>query len=590
VRMSCFRHEDDWGPPEHGSEPSAVCFRLLFGGYCAVWCDVGHGLTARDGRGLALHVVQLPAVVIRRGTIRERQTDLSGARGRHRGLPPAAARLRHLHAAGGVRIAVHAPLHAHALLRGQGTVPDRRGLLGLSDRLELPLLVRAAVRRPHIHVRAVLRGPARHLQDQRLRHRGHQAVRRTGPDRDPLLVAAAVRRVLQRVRAVPRGTARHVQDLAGVRVRERHVALRVVRHPPLLVRAAVRAAQLHVGPVGLRPAGHVQDHAVLQRGRHRVRAVLQIRRVGLRQSVQLRVRILRLDRDLDGRALAARRRGDRGPAGLRAGGDHARAHHVRDARVRARPRDLPVRRVRRAHGRRQLRGGARLQFEFPVLHTITRDRDRRDRDGGLALDRAQGRGGAVPLHDAAVVVQARLAGSRILLAAAVVEDHLRALGEVVRDHVLVQFGLLAAVGRARGGHLHARPGRVVDRGRAVARVHVRVDLAPARRLRSVDGVLRDRVRRKLTGHGHGDRRGLGPGLRGDRGLAGLPRGDHALRADGRHVLVGGTPRNGAALRIGGGGQLLRGHAIGQIHGVVALVDLHGLGRGDHAIAGLPGAG
>lgn len=70
--MSCFRHEDDWGPPEHGSEPSAVCFRLLFGGYCAVWCDVGHGLTARDGRGLALHVVQLPAVVICRGTIRER--------------------------------------------------------------------------------------------------------------------------------------------------------------------------------------------------------------------------------------------------------------------------------------------------------------------------------------------------------------------------------------------------------------------------------------------------------------------------------------------------------------------------------------
>ena len=57
MRMSCFRHEDDWGPPEHGSEPSAVCFRLLFGGYCAVWCDVGHGLTARDGRGLALQVV-----------------------------------------------------------------------------------------------------------------------------------------------------------------------------------------------------------------------------------------------------------------------------------------------------------------------------------------------------------------------------------------------------------------------------------------------------------------------------------------------------------------------------------------------------
>lgn len=114
--MSCFRHEDDWGPPEHGSEPSAVCFRLLFGGYCAVWCDVGHGLTARDGRGLALHAVQLPAVVICRGTIRERQTDPRGARRGNRGLPPASARLRHLHAAGRVRTAVHAPLHAHALL------------------------------------------------------------------------------------------------------------------------------------------------------------------------------------------------------------------------------------------------------------------------------------------------------------------------------------------------------------------------------------------------------------------------------------------------------------------------------------------
>lgn len=145
MRMSCFRHEDDWGPPEHGSEPSAVCFRLLFGGYCAVWCDVGHGLAARDGRGLALHVVQLPAVVIGRGAVRERQADLRGARGRHRGLPPASARLRHLRAAGGVRTAVHAPLHAHARLLGGRTVPHRRGLLGLSDRLELPLLVRAAV-------------------------------------------------------------------------------------------------------------------------------------------------------------------------------------------------------------------------------------------------------------------------------------------------------------------------------------------------------------------------------------------------------------------------------------------------------------
>ena len=311
-----------------------------------------------------------------------------------------------------------------------------------------------------------------------------------------------------------------------------------------------------------------------------------------RRLVPHRHRLLRhaRDRDLDGRRLAARRGLDRRGAGLRTGRDHARAHHVRDARVRARPRDLAVRRVVGLDRRGQLHARPGLQRELPVLHTITRDRDGRDRDGGLALDRGQGRGGAVPLHDAAVVVQARLAGSRILLAAAVVEDHLRALGEVVRDHVLVQVGLLAAVGRARGGHLHARPGRVVRRGRAVARVHVRVDLAPARGLRSVDGVLRDRVRRKLTGHGHGDRRGLGPGLRGDRGLAGLPRGDHALRADGRHVLVGRAPAHGRALRIGRGGQLLRGHALGQVHAVIRLINLHGLGRDDHAIAGLPGAG
>lgn len=114
--MSCSRHEGDWGPPEYGRIP-VVCFGLLFGRHHAVWCDVGHGLTARDGRGLALHVIQLPAVVIRRGTIRERQTDLRGARGRHRGLPPASARLRHLHTAGRVRTAVHAPLHDSSCLK-----------------------------------------------------------------------------------------------------------------------------------------------------------------------------------------------------------------------------------------------------------------------------------------------------------------------------------------------------------------------------------------------------------------------------------------------------------------------------------------
>ena len=298
-----------------------------------------------------------------------------------------------------------------------------------------------------------------------------------------------------------------------------------------------------------------------------------------RRLVPHRHRLLRhvRDRHRDARALAARGRGDRGLAGLRPGGDHARAHHVRDRAVRARPCDLAVRRVVGLDRRGQLRGRAGLQGKLAVPHAITGDRDGRDRDGGLALDRGQGRGGAVPLHDAAVVVQARLAGSRILLAAAVVEDHLRAGREVVRHDVLVQAGLAAAVGRARGGHLHARPGRVVHRGRAVAGVHVRVDLAPAGRLRSVDRVLRDRVRRKLTGHGHGDRRGLGPGLRGDRGRSGLPRGDHALRADGRHVLVGRAPAHGRALRIGRGGQLLRGHAIGQVHAVIRLINPHRLG-------------
>ena len=300
--------------------------------------------------------------------------------------------------------------------------------------------------------------------------------------------------------------------------------------------------------------------------------------MGLRQRVQLLVRILRAgDGHRDGRRLAARRGLDGRGAGLRAGGDHARAHHVRDRAVRARPRDLPVRRVVGPDRRGQLHGRARLQAQLPAAHAVTRDRDGRDRDGGLALDRGQGRGGAVPLHDAAVVVQARLAGSRILLAAAVVEDHLRALGEAVRDHVLVQVGLLAAVGRARGGHLHARPGRVVRRGRAVARVHVRVDLAPARGLGGVDGVVLHRIRRKLARHRNRDRRGLGPGLRGDRGLAGLPRGDHALRADGRHVLVGRAPAHGRALRIGRGGQLLRGHALGQVHAVIRLINLNGLG-------------
>ena len=99
---------------------------------------------------------------------------------------------------------------------------------------------------------------------------------------------------------------------------------------------------------------------------------------GLPRGIRLvphRHRLLRhaRDRDLDGRRLAARRGLDRRGAGLRTGRDHARAHHVRDARVRARPRDLPVRRVRRIHGRGQLHARARLQAQLAVAHTGTRN-------------------------------------------------------------------------------------------------------------------------------------------------------------------------------------------------------------------------
>ena len=351
-----------------------------FVGYRAVWCDVGHGLPARDGRGLALHVVQLPAVVIRRGTIRERQADLRGARGRHRGLPPASARLRHLHAAGRVRTAVHAPLHTHARLRGRGTVPDRRGFQGLADGPERPLLGTVPVGGVDLHVRTVRGLAVLHVQRHGRGKRGHQFVHRSAPDRHPLLRTVGVRRVLLHVRTVRGLAVLHIQRLAGIHVPQRHVALRVVRNRPPLRLRPVRRPQPRVRAVLRGAVRHVQDHAVLQRGRHRVRAVLQIRRVGLRQRVQLGVRILRLDRDLDGRALAARGRGDRGLAGLRPGGDHAGAHHVRDARVRARPRDLAVRRVVGLDRRGQLRARPGLQGELAVRNAITRDRHRLDRD------------------------------------------------------------------------------------------------------------------------------------------------------------------------------------------------------------------
>jgi len=101
-----------------------------------------------------------------------------------------------------------------------------------------------------------------------------------------------------------------------------------------------------------------------------------------RRLVPHRHRLLRhvRDRHRDARALAARGRLDRGLAGLRAGGDHARAHHVRDARVRACPCDLAVRRVVGLDRRGQLRARPGLQRELAAAHAITGDRDGRDRN------------------------------------------------------------------------------------------------------------------------------------------------------------------------------------------------------------------
>ena len=56
MRMSCFRHEDDWGPVplKHGTGPQPLSIRLLLGRGRAVRCDVGHGLAARHRRGLVV--------------------------------------------------------------------------------------------------------------------------------------------------------------------------------------------------------------------------------------------------------------------------------------------------------------------------------------------------------------------------------------------------------------------------------------------------------------------------------------------------------------------------------------------------------
>ena len=296
-----------------------------------------------------------------------------------------------------------------------------------------------------------------------------------------------------------------------------------------------------------------------------------------------------LDRDLDAGALAARGRGDRGLAGLHArhlAGLVDRGH----GRVAGLPRHGPVGRVARADRGGQLQRRVPPDRGLAVLHARTGDGHRRDRNIGRAVKRGQGGGGAVPLHDAAVICDARLAGTRVLVGAAVVEDHLRALGQIVRHRVPVRVRLLAAVRCRRGGHLHAGPGRVVRRGRTVAGVHVRVQVAPARRLGRVDRVLPDRIQRRDAGHRDGDRGGLASGLRGDLGSTRLHRSDRAVRCDLRNGFVGGGPGNIHASRIGGGGELDGLCAIGEVGSEVLLVDLHGVHGNNGAATSRPCAG
>ena len=435
----------------------------MLGRYRAVGGDVGDGLSTGHGDGIALGPVQLPAVVVERLAVRgERQTGLRALGVRHGDLPPAVARLDHLRVAGRVRARVHAPVRRDLLDRLRRLVPDGHRLGRLRD--------------------GAVGGLERHL----VHIHGH----------DPALGLEQVAAVV-----VPRGT-----------VRERQTGLRAlgVRHgdlPPAVARL---------------------DHLRVA-GRVRARVHAPVRRDLLRGPGRLEVHRHRLlpdglDRDLDAGGLSAGGGLDGRGAGLVARGHHARAHHVRHARVRARPRDLPVRRVLRQDRGGQLRGRARLQAQLAIGHAITRNRHGGHRNRGLALDRGQSGGRAVPADGTASVVEARLAGTRELLAAAVVEDHLRVLGEVVRNNVLVT-GLIAVVGYF---HLLARPCGVVHRGRAVAGVHVGVHLAPTRRLGGVDGVRSNRRLLLDAGHRNGDRSGGLTGLRGDRGLAGLHRGNHTL--------------------------------------------------------------
>ena len=114
---------------------------------------------------------------------------------------------------------------------------------------------------------------------------------------------------------------------------------------------AVRERHAHLPAGGVRdrvpvPAVPVQGHLLGRARPLAVRLVMHLRGLPRRRRlVPHRHRLLRhvRDRHRDARALAARGRGDRGLAGLRPGGDHARAHHVRDRAVRARPCDLAVR-------------------------------------------------------------------------------------------------------------------------------------------------------------------------------------------------------------------------------------------------------
>ena len=153
-------------------------------------------------------------------------------------------------------------------------------------------------------------------------------------------------------------------------------------------RGTIRERHAHLPAGGVRdrvlvPAIPVQGHLLGRARPLAVRLVMHLRGLPRRRRlVPHRHRLLRhvRDRHRDARAPAARGRLDRGPAGLRTGGDHASAHHVRHGAVARRPRDLAVRRVVGLDRRGQLRARPGLQRELAAAHAITGDRDGRDRN------------------------------------------------------------------------------------------------------------------------------------------------------------------------------------------------------------------